>query len=107
MGKLFESFGKICFSIAITYLMLCLTTYIVMDVADLFNVNFITQLGYISVFGIIFIIHLIKIDSKSVREYLDKPSDDSSNSLVVSFVQTILLLLVWGVAYVSFWMLVQ
>jgi hypothetical protein len=108
MEALFNTLGKLFFGIIVSYLLLCLTTYIVMDIADLFNVKFITDLGYVTVFAVIFIIRLINVDSKAVREYIDKADDDSNttNSFVVSVVQTILLLCIWAIAYMSFWFLV-
>lgn len=108
MDTILNALGKIFFGIIVSYLLLCLTTYIVMDVADLFNVKFITNLGYVTVFALIFIVRLVGVDAKSVRESIEISDDDDTkiNSFVISLVQAVLLLLIWAIAYMSHWFLI-
>jgi hypothetical protein len=108
MGKLFEAFGKIMFNVVVGYLLVCFTTYVVIDIATLFNIEFITNMTYVTVFGTIFIIHLLSLDGKTIRFYIKLSNDESddTSSFTINVIQAITILCLWGIAYFSHWLLI-
>lgn len=98
-----ETIGKITVSILLIMagmLVSIFSAYVVLQIAGLFHLQFITQFTFIQVYGCMLIVNLVKSRSKSKDE-----SNKSIGELAYEFSAIIAgevvgLLFVWGVAYI-------
>lgn len=95
MSDLFSAIGKILFILVLGFLFSLLKTYIILDIANLFQLGFVTELGFAKVYGLIMLFALFsyKINSEST-------DSDEYFSKVIGSVFTFLV--TWGVAYLIY-----
>jgi len=100
-----ENLGKAFLAIiliACGFLLSMLSTYIIVDLADLFAIPQLKDFSFLQVFGLCIIIGIIKYkpDTKSKEE------KSFSGSLLEGFIKlfgsAIFYLLAWGITYITF-----
>ena len=101
MEKFLSEMGKIALVVLLGVLMTAFQTHIILDVSELYTLTFITDMSFVQIFGLLMIISLIKFDLKKSTD------DDGSFSTVVikAFAVALILLLFWGLAYISFFLI--
>jgi hypothetical protein len=85
-------------SIFLAALIGLLAVYIIIDVARLFQLPFITELTFAQVYGLYSLINLMKF--KFTKEDLEKEAEDDekafAKSIAIAVIYTIFLMLFWG-----------
>ena len=100
MEKLFSSLFGFAIVLAISILVSCLATFIIMDVAELFDLTFIAELSFVQVFGAMMIWGLMKMKMKVLE---DSDEFDLGESFAKYVLLCIIYLVFWGLAYISHW----
>ena len=94
LGKIFAFIIVLFISVLVSFLQ----TYIIISIAGMYELSFITKLSFMQVFGLMLILVLVKYkrsESKSEDTFTESMSKGLSNALsnCVSY------LLMWGIAY--------
>lgn len=96
-----ETLGKITTSIIILILgffLSLLLTHIVISIANLYQISYITQFSFVQLFGIIIIITLLKY----THSYKEPKEDVSYTNMFIGIVtNACLYLLMWGFAFIA------
>jgi hypothetical protein len=89
-------------SIFLAALIGLLAVYIIIDVARLFQLPFLTELSFAQVYGLYSLINLMKF--KFTKEDLEKEAEDDekafAKSIAIAVIYTIFLMLFWGMSYI-------
>lgn len=103
-----ENLGKVTlFAIMIVgaFLTALLGAKIIMSIADLYQLCFITKLSFVQLYGLITIINIVKYKKEKTKE----EKEDFETMMKKAFsgiIGTIFFLLAgWGIAYVSFYII--
>lgn len=100
-----ENLGKITlFAIMIAggFLTALLGAKIIISIADLYQLSFITKMSFVQIYGLITIINLIKYKREKSKEENEKFEDLMKRLFGEILFKTIFLLCGWGLAIVAF-----
>ncbi len=105
-----ENLGKCTLFVIMMALKFCLgilTTYIVLDLAGLYKLQFITQFAFIQAYGIIVILNILRftITSQPDKKDVVKKHEKYIDKIGITFVQLItaalFYLMAWGFGYLA------
>lgn len=98
LGKFLLSLATISASIALGFL----NAYVVIDIAKLYNVSFITEATFAQVFGVLLIFSLSIIKPKDLD--ITKVKNKEEDALTIAepaLNKLVIILFAWGMAYFS------
>ena len=100
-----ENLGKVTlFAIMIAggFLTALLGAKIIISIADLYQLSFITKMSFIQIYGLITIINLVKYKKSKHNDEKEKFEDLMKRSFGEILHKTIFLLCGWGLAFIAF-----
>jgi len=100
-----ENLGKEVLAIiliACGFLLSMLSTYIIVDLVNLFAIPWLKNLSFIQIFGLCIIIGIIKYKPDTKSEEEKSFSDSLLEGFIKLFGSAIFYLLAWGITYITF-----
>ena len=102
-----SGFGKLLLVIImfmITFFVGLLQVYVVLSIATLYALTFITQYSFLQILGLLIIIGLIKYEYKKSEDSNLKFSDAAIASITRILTDLTVILTVWGLAFIYHWL---
>ena len=99
-----ENLGKVTLfiiSLVCSFLVSILQSHIVLSIAGLYQLEFVTKFTFIQIFGILILIDLVKYTYK--KSVTEENEASFINKMIEPLISRLLLvLLVWGIAFVAY-----
>jgi len=102
-----EILGKITaivIAIVLSFLVGLLGVYVMLSIANLFDIKFITQFSFVQVYGIWCIMSLAKYKYEKAKE--EESESDKSWAMFAAIITDLLVFLsMWGLTFIAHWIL--
>ena len=102
MNEILKFFVRL-FLIGVGLIVGLLATYIIISVARLYQLDFITQFSFVQVYGIIFVIEFIQY--KYEKPSSDEFEEEIKKSIIVKISNTFVYLVMWGLGFLMYYIL--
>jgi iron only hydrogenase large subunit-like protein len=79
-----------------------LSSHIVLSIAELYSIELITSMSFLQVFGLLMIVDIVKYRYRSLKEEGAEFIDKLMHAINSAFNATIVYLMIWAIAFLSF-----
>jgi len=100
--EILGKFTLILIGIICSFLVGLLETYVIISIANLFKLAFITQFSFVQIYGACIIISLIKYRYKKPESEKKEFSDFMLESFSQIFTNALVILITWGSSFVAY-----
>ena len=97
-----NTISNIAVHVLLGVLLTAFMTTAILDVATLYSITFITELGFVQLFGTLMIVRLISLKKSDIVESIRGDDDIGGWYHIIT---AIFILIFWGLSYVSFWLI--
>lgn len=88
----------------IAFLIGLLNTYIILSIANLYKIDFITKYSFVQVFGIIILIHFITMKFSKMSFYPEN-SHNPENVIKDNLIWTAISIVGWGISFLLYYII--
>lgn len=99
--KALGQFTAFLFLIVCSFLSSLLVSYVVLSVANLYCVGFITQLSFLQLYGVVLIVSLLKYKYEKSKEEEESFSKFLKNAFTAQFTTIFIVFVTWGLAFLA------
>ena len=100
--KLVSAFGIIALGFLLSIPVILLTSYVVLDLAKLYNIPFVMDLSQYQIIGSIYLLSLLRPNKQKIESGEKSQEDMLKENMVLIFTRIIEVLVGWGIATLFF-----
>jgi len=88
----------------VAFLIGLLHTYIILSIANLYKIDFVTKYSFVQVYGIIILINLITMKFSKMSFYPENPHD-YENVIKDNLIWTTISIVGWGISFLAYYII--